>query len=554
MNMILEGKPCEMAAGQTILEKIKELGLEGSSLAERPLAARIGGEIFNLSYTPMHEAEIDLVYFGDEEGVRVYERTLQFVLIMCMRKLFGHARVFVHYSLGKGVYMTVDKEPAFSKEDCELLKDEMERVTKLDLKLQRKRMNIQDAIDFYEKDGQTDKAKLLKWRRFSYFDVYRCPDYSDYIDYYYGETAPSTGYVGVFDVHWLEGGLMMMRPAREAPDRPAPFVPYPKMSAVFKRTNDWGKLMTCSTANELNTRVENGSVRELIRVNEALHEKMYARTADAIIERGAKAVMIAGPSSSGKTTSANRIATQLRAEGLDPIMISLDNYYCDRRFCPRDENGELDFEHINALDIKRFNHDLKLLMAGEEVETPIFDFVSQKPKEEGHVLRCSKDQLLIIEGIHGLNPMMLGDGIDREKVFKVYVSALTTINLDDHNRVRTTDLRILRRLVRDYETRGASMERTLSMWASVRRGEKRWIFPFQEEADMILNTILHYEPAIMKRHVYPLLLTVPPESEYYCMARTIVKYLNYFLEANVEDEIPPTSVLREFIGGNTFYN
>ena len=554
MNMILEGKPCEMAAGQTILEKIKELGLDGSSLAERPLAARIGGEIFNLSYTPMHEAEIDLVYFGDEEGVRVYERTLQFVLIMCMRKLFGHARVFVHYSLGKGVYMTVDKEPAFSKEDCELLKAEMERVTKLDLKLQRKRMNIQDAIDFYEKDGQTDKAKLLKWRRFSYFDVYRCPDYSDYIDYYYGETAPSTGYVGVFDVHWLEGGLMMMRPAREAPDRPAPFVPYPKMSAVFKRTNDWGKLMTCSTANELNTRVENGSVRELIRVNEALHEKMYARTADAIIERGARAVMIAGPSSSGKTTSANRIATQLRAEGLDPIMISLDNYYCDRRFCPRDENGELDFEHINALDIKRFNHDLKLLMAGEEVETPIFDFVSQKPKEEGHVLRCSKDQLLIIEGIHGLNPMMLGDGIDREKVFKVYVSALTTINLDDHNRVRTTDLRILRRLVRDYETRGASMERTLSMWASVRRGEKRWIFPFQEEADMILNTILHYEPAIMKRHVYPLLLTVPPESEYYCMARTIVKYLNYFLEANVEDEIPPTSVLREFIGGNTFYN
>ena len=554
MNMILEGKPCEMAAGQTILEKIKELGLEGSSLAERPLAARIGGEIFNLSYTPMHEAEIDLVYFGDEEGVRVYERTLQFVLIMCMRKLFGHARVFVHYSLGKGVYMTVDKEPAFSKEDCELLKAEMERVTKLDLKLQRKRMNIQDAIDFYEKDGQTDKAKLLKWRRFSYFDVYRCPDYSDYIDYYYGETAPSTGYVGVFDVHWLEGGLMMMRPAREAPDRPAPFVPYPKMSAVFKRTNDWGKLMTCSTANELNTRVENGSVRELIRVNEALHEKMYAKTADAIIERGAKAVMIAGPSSSGKTTSANRIATQLRAEGLDPIMISLDNYYCDRRFCPRDENGELDFEHINALDIKRFNHDLKLLMAGEEVETPIFDFVTQKPRDEGLVLRCSKDQLLIIEGIHGLNPMMLGEGIDREKVFKVYVSALTTINLDDHNRVRTTDLRILRRLVRDYETRGASMERTLSMWASVRRGEKRWIFPFQEEADMILNTILHYEPAIMKRHVYPLLLTVPPESEYYCMARTIVKYLNYFLEANVEDEIPPTSVLREFIGGNTFYN
>ena len=554
MDIRINGAPCELNPGETILDLLKKKGMEGESLADRPLAARIGGEIFNLAYTPMHDSDIDLIYYTDEEGKRVYERTLQFVLIMCVRKLFGKARVFVRYSLGKGLYITIDKEPAYSEEDNKLLAEEMRRVTALDLKLVRKRMSIQDALAFFEKDGQTDKAALLKWRRFSYFDVYRCPEYSEYIDYYYGETAPSTGFVPIFDLHYLPGGLVMMRPSSKEPDKPAPYVDYSKMSAVFKRSDEWGRIMTCSTANELNTRVENGTVRELIRVNEALHEKMYARTADAIIERGAKAVMLAGPSSSGKTTSANRIATQLRAEGLDPIMISLDNYYCDRRFCPRDENGELDFEHIEALDIKRFNHDLKLLMAGEEVETPIFDFIEQKPKDRGQTLRCGKDQIMIIEGIHGLNPRMLGDDIDLAHVFKVYVSALTTINLDDHNRVRTTDLRILRRLVRDYETRGASMERTLSMWASVRRGEERWIFPFQEQADMILNTILHYEPAIMKRHVYPLLLTVPPESEYYCMARSIVKYLNYFLEANVEDEIPPTSVLREFIGGNTFYN
>ncbi|MBO4384878.1 MAG: nucleoside kinase [Clostridia bacterium] len=553
MNIIIDGKACDMKQGQTIMDAAAGLGLMGSSLKDRPLAARIGGEIFNLSYTPMHESEIELIRFDDEEGVRVYERTLQFVLIMCTRRLFGRTRVFVRYSLGKGLYITIDKEPEFTAEDMALLKEEMRRVIDLDLPLQRKRISIQDALAFYEKDGQTDKAALLKWRRFNYFDVYRCPDYSDYIDYYYGETAPSTGFVSAFDLHYKNGGLVLMRPSREEPDHAAPYEDFPKMSAVFKRTDDWGRLMTCSTANELNTRVMNGSVRELIRVNEALHEKMYAKTADAIIERKARAVMIAGPSSSGKTTSANRIATQLRAEGLDPIMISLDNYYCDRQFCPRDENGELDFEHINALDIKRFNHDLKLLMAGEEVEPPVFDFIEGKPKDSGRVIRCEKDQLLIIEGIHGLNPMMLGEGIDMERVFRVYVSALTTINLDDHNRVRTTDLRILRRLVRDYETRGASMERTLAMWPSVRRGEKRWIFPFQEQADMILNTILHYEPAIMKRHVYPLLLTVPPESEHYCMARSIVKYLNYFLEANVEDEIPPTSVLREFIGGNTFY-
>lgn len=553
MNMILEKRPVRMEQGQTIMDMASGLGLMGESLRDRPLAARIGGEIFSLSYKPMYETEIELIRFNDEEGVRVYERTLQFVLIMCMRKLFPGTRVFVRYSLGKGLYMTVDKEPEFTEEDMLKLKEEMARVTALDLPLTRKRISIQEALAFYEKDGQLDKAKLLKWRRFNYFDVYRCPDYSDYIDYYYGETAPSTGFVSLFDLHYLKGGLVLLRPSREEPDHPAPFEALPKMSAVFKRTDDWGRLMTCSTASELNTRVQNGTVRELIRVNEALHEKMFAKTADAIIERRARAVMIAGPSSSGKTTSANRIATQLRAEGLDPIMISLDNYYCDRRYCPRDEKGDFDFEHIEALDIERFNHDLKLLMAGEEVETPVFDFIDGKPKDRGHVMKCDKDQLLIIEGIHGLNPRMLGDGIDRDKVFRVYVSALTTINLDDHNRVRTTDLRILRRLVRDYETRGASMERTLSMWPSVRRGEKRWIFPFQEQADMILNTILHYEPAIMKRHVYPLLLTVPPESEHYCMARSIVKYLNYFLEANVEDEIPPTSVLREFIGGNTFY-
>ena len=554
MILKLEGKPIELTLGQSILDLIKAAGLEGKDLSDRPIAARMGGEIFNLAYTPMHEGDITLVYYAEEEGVKVYERTLQFVLIMCMRKLFPKARVFVRYSLGEGVYMTVTNEPAFGAEELALLKKEMEKVIAADYKLQRKRMSIAEALAFFEKDGQMDKAQLLKWRRFSYFDVYRCPDYSDYIDYYYGETAPSTGYVALFDLHLLDGGLVMLRPRREAPLEPIEYVPNPKMAAVFRRSDEWGRIMTCSTANELNTRVENGSVRELIRVNEALHEKMFAKTADAIIERGAKAVMLAGPSSSGKTTSANRIATQLRAEGLDPIMISLDNYYCDRQFCPRDENGELDFEHIEALDIKRFNHDLKLLMAGEEVETPIFDFIDQKPKDRGHVMRCGPDQLMIIEGIHGLNPRMLGDEIDHDKVFKVYVSALTTINLDDHNRVRTTDLRILRRLVRDYETRGASMERTLSMWASVRRGESRWIFPYQEEADMILNTVLHYEPAIMKRHVYPLLLTVPPESEYYCMARSIVKYLNYFLEANVEDEIPPTSILREFIGGNSFYN
>lgn len=553
MQLTVNGTVCPVEQGQTILEVIKANGLWSDEAGRRPLAARLGGEIFSLGYKPIHDASITLLSYADEEGRRVYERTLQFVLIMCVRRLFPEARVIVRYSLSHGLYITIEKSPEFSEADMAQLDAEMRRAVSLDLPFERRRMSIGDALKFYEEDGQLDKARLLKWRRFSYFDVYRCPGYSDYTDYFYGEMAPSTGFVSVFALQYLKGGLVMLQPDKAEPQKPMAYVDSPKMREVFRRSDSWGRLMTCSTANELNNRVQNGTVRELIRVNEALHEKMYAYTADRIIERGARAIMIAGPSSSGKTTSANRIATQLRAEGLDPIMISLDNYYADRELCPRDENGELDFEHIEALDIKRFNHDLKLLMAGEECETPVFDFVTGKPKKEGRVMRCLPDQPLIIEGIHGLNPAMIGDEIDQSKLFRVYVSALTTINLDDHNRVRTTDLRILRRLVRDYETRGASMERTLSMWASVRRGESRWIFPYQEQADVILNTTLHYEPCIMKKHVYPLLLTVPPESEYYCMARSIVKYLNYFLEADCEDEIPPTSVLREFIGGNTFY-
>ncbi len=553
MLLTVNGAACELAQGQTILDCLKQNGLYDESAGRRPIAARLGGEIFNLGYKPTHDAVLTLLYYDDEEGRRVYERTLQFILIMCVRKLWPKARVIVRYSLGSGLYVTIDKEPGFSAEDMTELDAAMREVIAADLPFERRRMGIQEALKYYEEDGQLDKAELLKWRRFSYFDVYRCPLYSDYIDYFYGEMAPSTGFVSVFGLHYMPGGLVMLLPDSGDPTRPAAYINSPKMHEVYLRSDRWGRLMTCSTANELNTRVQNGSVRELIRVNEALHEKMYAYTADRIIESGSRAVLLAGPSSSGKTTSANRIATQLRAEGLDPIMISLDNYYADREFCPRDENGELDFEHIEALDIKRFNHDLKLLMAGEECETPLFDFVTGKPKPEGRVMRCAADQPLIIEGIHGLNPAMISEDIDKSKLFRVYVSALATINLDDHNRVRTTDLRILRRLVRDYETRGASMERTLSMWASVRRGESRWIFPYQEQADVILNTTLHYEPCIMKKHVYPLLLTVPPESEYYCMARSIVKYLNYFLEADCEDEIPPTSVLREFIGGNTFY-
>lgn len=552
MLITIDGHECDLPIGASILDGINLLGLDSDSLRQKPLAAMIGGEIFNLNYAPKRECSLRLLRFSDDEGRRVYERTLQFVLILAVRRLFPEARVIVQYAIGEGVYITIRKPEPLTDADAAGLKAEMTAITRAGCRLCRRRMDVKDALDFYRLDGQFDKAELLKWRKFSYFDTYSCPEYSDYMDYFYGEMAPDTSYVRIFDLHRLEDCVIMLLPTNAEPNIPSKYEDSPKMLNVFAQSDRRGRLMTCATANELNKRVENGSIRELVRVNEALHEKNYARIADEIIASRSKAVMLAGPSSSGKTTSANRIATQLRAEGLDPIMLSLDDYYIDRDKIPCDENGQMDLEHINTLDIPRFNADLRLLLDGCEAEIPQFNFLNGKREPVGKLLRLHEGQPLIIEGIHALNPAMLGD-IDPRSVYRIYVSALTTLNLDDHNRIRTTDLRLLRRLVRDFETRGASMEHTLGMWASVRRGEKTWIFPYQENADTILNTTLHYEVAVLKKYVYPLLTAVSPESEHYCAARSIVKFLNYFLEADVEDEIPPTSVIREFIGGNSFY-
>ena len=294
-------------------------------------------------------------------------------------------------------------------------------------------------------------------------------------------------------------------------------------------------------------------IRELIRVNEALHEKRYAQVADEICERGAKAVMLAGPSSSGKTTSANRLATQLRVHGKKPILMSLDDYYIDRDKIPPGPDGKLDLEHINTIDTDLFRQHLKALLLGEEVELPTFDFISGKRQWHGHKMQLHPQTIIIVEGLHALNPILLPEDLDPSLVFKFYVSALLPLNLDDHNRIPSSTLRLMRRTVRDLEGRGSSVERTMSMWDSVRRGEHRWIFPFQENADVIFNTSTVYELTVLKRHIYPLLTAVTPEEPCYEQVRAIVKILNYVLEADVDDEIPPTSLVREFIGGNSFY-
>ena len=315
-------------------------------------------------------------------------------------------------------------------------------------------------------------------------------------------------------------------------------------------TVEW---MRCKTVAELNALVESGKIRELIRVNEALHEKHYGLLADAVCRRDAKAVMIAGPSSSGKTTSANRLATQLRVHGKKPILMSLDDYYIDRDKIAPGPDGKVDLEHINTIDTDLFGKHLWALLGGDMVEIPRFNFKTGKREWRGHKLQLCPDTVIIVEGLHALNPVLLPDSLDKNRVFRLYVSPLLALNLDDHNRIPSSYLRLLRRIVRDYENRGTSVQGTIAMWDSVRRGEEKWIFPFREEADVSFNSATLYELAVLKKHIFPLLTSIPPEDPYYAQVQDIVKVLNFIREADVDDEIPPTSLVREFIGGNTFY-
>lgn len=565
MQLNIDGVQAVAAPDQTIKDILLELGMDSPALSERPLAAKIAGEVFNLNYIPCRSKDsrpdrpsirramaasrgnVHLLRYRDPTGKDVYTRTAQFVLFLAIHRLWPSARATMTCSLGPALYIRVEGAKDFSSE---VLKDHIAKIVEADIPLIRTRITTREAISRFETQGETDKANLLHWREAEHFDVY---SHDGFMDYYYGELAPSTGYLSVWDILPCEGGFFFLFPNDMNPNDVAQFHDMPKLFAVFNEGDHWGELMECRTVADLNALTNSGRIRELIRVNEALHEKRFSQIADEVCMRGARAVLLSGPSSSGKTTSANRLATQLRVHGKKPVLMGLDDYYVDREKIQPGPDGKLDLEHINTIDTQLFGQHLQALLAGQIVEIPSFNFKTGKREWRGHRMRMEENTVIIVEGLHALNPVLLPEGLPPDAIFRLYVSPLIPLNLDDHNRIPTSYLRLLRRIVRDFETRGSSVQRTLDMWDSVRRGEKRWIFPYQEHADVILNSSTLYELAVLKKHIYPLLTAIEPEDPCYDQVRAIVKILNFVLQAEVDDEIPPTSIVREFIGGNSFY-
>ena len=563
MNLTIDNQVICARSGQTLLELIRNAQMDSGSLVSRPLAAKIAGEVFTLNYVPVREAGTDggsvrramqasggnvrLLRYADAAGKDVYTRTACFVIFLALRELWPQCTAKISCTIGNSVYIRLDDDSAF---DLERLKNRIREKIREDFPLMRRRVKREDAIAGFLGNAQLDKAALLQWRDTDSFDEYY---YHDYADYFYGEMLPSTGYLTVWELIRAENGFILCYPDDLNPDSPSDFMAMPNFFSVFSEGERWGKLMECETVADLNELTSTGGIRELIRVNEALHEKRFSQLADTSSTGNAQVVMLAGPSSSGKTTSANRLATQLRVYGKKPILMSLDNYYLDRDKIAPGPDGKLDLEHIDTIDTALFKEDIAALLSGGEVELPEFNFVTGRREWNGKKLKLTSDSVIIVEGIHGLNPELVPDGIDTNKIFRLYVSPLLPLNLDNHNRIPTSYLRLLRRIVRDYETRGSSVQKTISMWDSVRSGEKRWIFPYQENADTILNTSTLYELAVLKRHIYPLLAEIQPEDDCYDDVQSIVKILEYVLAADVDDEIPPTSIVREFIGGNKFY-
>ena len=546
IHLTYQGAPWDVEEGTTYLALAKKVQQEYSAPI---ILAKVGQKLVELNKTVLQDGTLTFLTTKDPDGHKTYERGATMMFLRAMRQVLGEKlrALTLEYAIADGLYFYTEAEGGLTDEAVAAVEKAMRRYVEADEPFEKQQISTEEARDLFRRYGMTDKEQLFRFRISSSTNVYRL---GNYVDYYYGYMPPSTGMVNAFTLKRFADGVMMVLPNRQDPEKVgSDHVPM-KLFTTMEKTNTWGRDIGIPTVGALNEAICRGEGRDIILASEAYQEHKIGEIARQIREEGRRIVMIAGPSSSGKTSFSHRLSIQLGNVGLKAYPIAIDNYFLNREQAPRDENGDYDFECLEALDVELFNDQMSQLLRGERVSLPTFNFVSGKQEFKGNHLAIRKDEVLVLEGIHGLNEKMSYQ-IAPEDKYKVYISAVTALNVDEHNRISTTDNREIRRMVRDARTRGTSARETIGRWLSVRRGEEKHIFPFQEQADVMFNSATLYELAVLKTFAEPLLFSIPMDAPEYPEAKRLLKFLNYFLGLSCED-VPRNSLVREFIGGSIF--
>ena len=539
-------KSQKVEIGSTLFDVFSSFDLK---MTHGPVSARVNNKVEGMHYRVYNSKDVEFLDMNSASGSRAYTRTLFFVLCKAVQDIYPNTDVVIDIPVSNGFYVDIRLGRPVVDEDVNILRRRMQEIIDSKMPIRRFTMPTEEAIALFQEKGDVEKVKLLKTSGSIYTTYYKI---GEYVDYYYGTLLTNTSQLYLFGLEKYYDGMLLRIPSVSNPDVLGEMTRQDKMFDIFKEHHRWQEILGIRTVGDFNQAIDAGHATDIINISEALQEKKLAKIAEEIASReGVKLVLLAGPSSSGKTTSCKRLSIQLAVNGLKPLQISLDDYFVDRDKTPKDENGDFDFESIYALNLDLLNEQFNALFRGEEVELPKYDFPSGKSVKSGKKLKLEPNNVLVVEGIHALNPELTAH-VPEEQIFRVYASALTTILLDNHNYIPTTDNRLLRRIIRDYKYRGVSAQETIRRWPSVRSGENKWIFPFQENADAMLNTAMLYELSVLKMQAEPLLQQVPENCEEFAEAYRLLKFLKYF-KGIPYNNLPPTSLLREFLGGSSFH-
>ena len=539
-------KSQKVEIGSTLFDVFSSFDLK---MTHGPVSARVNNKVEGMHYRVYNSKDVEFLDMNSASGSRAYTRTLFFVLCKAVQDIYPNTDVVIDIPVSNGFYVDIRLGRPVVDEDVNILRRRMQEIIDSKMPIRRFTVPTEEAIALFQEKGDVEKVKLLRTSGSIYTTYYKI---GEYVDYYYGTLLTNTSQLYLFGLEKYYDGMLLRIPSVSNPDELGEMTRQDKMFDIFKEHHRWQEILGIRTVGDFNQAIDAGHATDIINISEALQEKKLAKIAEEIASRkGVKLVLLAGPSSSGKTTSCKRLSIQLAVNGLKPLQISLDDYFVDRDKTPKDENGDFDFESIYALNLDLLNEQFNALFRGEEVELPKYDFPSGKSVKSGKMLKLEPNNVLVVEGIHALNPELTAH-VPEEQIFRVYASALTTILLDNHNYIPTTDNRLLRRIIRDYNYRGVSAQETIRRWPSVRSGENKWIFPFQENADAMLNTAMLYELSVLKMQAEPLLQQVPENCEEFAEAYRLLKFLKYF-KGIPYNNLPPTSLLREFLGGSSFH-